>query len=155
MSDFDNLAKKLARAKAKYDALADRAIKGDPKVFDEIVEALQAYTDSSIAQSDDAATSPGAEAPHEPAREPPRANLDKTLTEYRHTKDRIEAIVDRHMQAAFREIEQQFGATPTSVSLKVLERHEMQGRYPNGKYAGCRVSLGGEPAPGDDANSKA
>ncbi|GAB2786723.1 hypothetical protein GCM10027040_10990 [Halomonas shantousis] len=130
MSDFDNLARKLARARAKYGPLADRIIKGESKALDELVEALQAYADA-----DDAGQA---------ADEKPSPNLDQTIAQYRDTKAAMEAIIDRHMTTAFKEIEQAFGDTPTRVDLNVTERQTMDDKYPSGKYAGSRVRLGGE-----------
>ncbi|WP_313240371.1 hypothetical protein [Stutzerimonas kunmingensis] len=70
--------------------------------------------------------------------------IAKTITEYRDTKQAMQAIIDRHMQAAFEEIKREFGDTPTGVDIRTLESQELSKQYPAGIYAGCSVELGGE-----------
>ena len=70
--------------------------------------------------------------------------IAKTITGYRDTKQAMQSIIDRHMQAAFAEIKQEFGDTPTSVYVKTVEQQEISQQYPYGIYAGCEVSFGGE-----------
>ena len=70
--------------------------------------------------------------------------IDATIDNYRATKDAMESIIDRHMAAAFTEIRQEFGDTPTSVLLNVVESQQMGQKYPSGHYSGCDVSLGGD-----------
>ncbi len=68
----------------------------------------------------------------------------KTITEYRVTKHAMQSIIDQHMQAAFAEIKQEFGDTPTSVYIKTVEQQDISQQYPAGVYVGCEVRLGGE-----------
>ncbi|PKM01092.1 MAG: hypothetical protein CVV19_00795 [Gammaproteobacteria bacterium HGW-Gammaproteobacteria-9] len=70
--------------------------------------------------------------------------IAKTISEYRDTKQAMQAIIDRHMQAAFAEIKQEFGDTPTSVYVNIVEQQDMSQAYPSGVYNGCEVRLGGE-----------
>lgn len=70
--------------------------------------------------------------------------IDSTIDEYRATKERMQAIIDRHMSAAYDEIRQEFGTAPVSVWVDVREMQTMGDRYPSGAYAGCSVTLGGE-----------
>ncbi|MFG3398660.1 hypothetical protein [Streptomyces parvus] len=70
--------------------------------------------------------------------------IAKTISEYRDTKQAMQAIINRHMQAAFAEIKQEFGDAPTSVSINMLAQQDMSQQYPTGIYVGCEVSLGGE-----------
>jgi hypothetical protein len=72
------------------------------------------------------------------------ATLAKTISEYRGTKQAMQAIIDRHMQAAFAEIKQEFGDTPTTVYVNTVEKQDMGQPYPSGVYVGCEVRLGGE-----------
>ncbi|WP_061238180.1 hypothetical protein [Ectopseudomonas composti] len=71
-------------------------------------------------------------------------SIEKTIGEYRAIKADMRAIIDRHMQAAFSEIKQEFGDTPTAVGIQVMERHVVSEMYPSGVYAGCDVRLAGE-----------
>lgn len=71
-------------------------------------------------------------------------SIEKTIDQYRDTKNAIESIIDRHMAAAFDEIRKEFGDTPTGVSLNIDTHQTMSEKYPHGIYAGCRVDLGGE-----------
>ncbi|MDW5376119.1 hypothetical protein R6258_04220 [Halomonas sp. HP20-15] len=138
MSDFDRLIKNLARA----GALAARARQGDRQVIDELIDSLRAYVGkgSTTYQGE---TAPGASEPEQPE-EPRRSGLDRTIADYRAAKEAMAAIVDRHMQAAFAEIETAYGTTPTEVTLEVAEHLNPGSRYPNGKYTGSEVRLGGE-----------
>ncbi|WP_252109012.1 MULTISPECIES: hypothetical protein [unclassified Halomonas] len=70
--------------------------------------------------------------------------IDTTIDQYRSTKGAMESIIDQHMNAAFDEIRAEFGDTPTSVSLHIIEHHELGQKYPTGHYSGCDVSLDGE-----------
>ncbi|SEM67708.1 hypothetical protein [Halomonas caseinilytica] len=70
--------------------------------------------------------------------------IDTTIDQYRETKGKMQSIIDHHMSAAFEEIHQKFGATPTYVELRVEESQMAAEKYPNGVYAGCWVDLGGE-----------
>lgn len=70
--------------------------------------------------------------------------IAKTITEYRDTKQAMQAIINRHMQAAFDEIKREFGDTPTSVYVNTIEQQDITQQYPSGVYAGCEVRLGGE-----------
>jgi len=70
--------------------------------------------------------------------------IAKTITEYRDTKQAMQAIIDRHMQTAFDEIKREFGDTPTSVYVTIVEQQDVSQQYPSGVYAGCEVRLGGE-----------
>lgn len=70
--------------------------------------------------------------------------IDETIDNYRATKERMQAIIDRHMSEAFAELQQEFGTTPINVSLDVVPHQTMADRYPSGVYAGCSVTLGGE-----------
>lgn len=71
-------------------------------------------------------------------------DIDKTIDEYRKAKDAMEAIINRHMNAAFGEIKQQFGTTPTYLSIDILPEQERGRKYPHGIYIGCNASLGGK-----------
>jgi hypothetical protein len=71
-------------------------------------------------------------------------SIDKTIEQYRGTKQAMQAIIDRHMQAAFAEIKQEFGDTPTSVDLIVESVQQISERYPHGVYCSSEVGLGGE-----------
>ncbi|MDH1234478.1 hypothetical protein [Stutzerimonas stutzeri] len=71
-------------------------------------------------------------------------SIDKTIEQYRGTKQAMQAIIDRHMQAAFAEIKQEFGDTPTTVYVNTVEQQDMRQQYPSGVYVGCEVRLGGE-----------
>ena len=70
--------------------------------------------------------------------------IAKTITEYRDTKQAMQAIINRHMQVAFDEIKREFGDTPTSVYVNTVEQQDITQQYPSGVYAGCEVRLGGE-----------
>ncbi|CBV41951.1 hypothetical protein [Halomonas elongata] len=70
--------------------------------------------------------------------------IDTTIDQYRETKERMQSIIDQHMSAAFDELKEEFGATPTSVMLNIVESHPLGDKYPNGVYAGSRIGLGGE-----------
>lgn len=70
--------------------------------------------------------------------------IDATIDNYRATKDVMKSIIGRHMRAAFDEIRAEFGDAPTSVSLHIIEHHEMGQKYPTGHYSGCEVGLAGE-----------
>lgn len=70
--------------------------------------------------------------------------ISKTITDYRDTKQAMQAIIDRHMQAAFDEIKREFGDTPTSVYVTIVEQQDMGQQYPSGVYDCCEVRLGGE-----------
>lgn len=71
-------------------------------------------------------------------------SIDKTIEQYRGTKQAMQAIIDRHMRAAFAEIKQEFGDTPTSVYVSTVEQQDITQQYPSGIYVGCEVRLGGE-----------
>lgn len=79
-----------------------------------------------------------------PASEAAAMTIAKTITEYRDTKQAMRAIIDRHMRAAFAEIKQEFGDTPTSVYVSTVEQQDISQQYPSGVYVGCEVRLGGE-----------
>jgi hypothetical protein len=70
--------------------------------------------------------------------------IDATIDNYRATKDAMESIIDRHMIAALNEIRQEFGVTPTAVSINILESQPLGQKYPDGVYDRCDVSIGGE-----------
>ena len=70
--------------------------------------------------------------------------ISKTISEYRDTKEAMQAIIDRHMLAAFAEIKAEFGDTPTDVSLNIIAHKTMEQRFPTGAYVSCEVRLGGE-----------
>ncbi|WP_438455295.1 hypothetical protein [Vreelandella venusta] len=70
--------------------------------------------------------------------------IEATIDQYRATKEAMQSIIDRHMQAALTEIEKEFGDTPTSVSIDIIEEANIGDKYPKGHYAGCAVGLGGE-----------
>lgn len=71
-------------------------------------------------------------------------SIDRTIQEYRGTKKAMQSIIDRHMQAAFAEIKQEFGGTPTAVCIQVVVTQAISDMYPSGVYAGCDVRLAGE-----------
>lgn len=71
-------------------------------------------------------------------------SIDKTIEQYRDTKQSMQAIIDRHMRAAFAEIKREFGDTPTSVYVNTVEQQDISQQYPSGIYVGCEVRLGGE-----------
>ena len=81
---------------------------------------------------------------HRPASEAAAMSVAKTITEYRDTKQAMQAIIDRHMRDAFAEIEAEFGDTPTSVYVNTVEQQDISQQYPTGIYVGCEVRLGGE-----------
>ncbi|MBY6111237.1 hypothetical protein KUV74_12615 [Halomonas sp. DP1Y21-3] len=70
--------------------------------------------------------------------------IDSTVDRYRETKQSMESIIDRHIQAAFNEIREELGTVPTYVSLNVSESQTIEEKYPQGVYTGCSVSLAGE-----------
>ncbi|MGQ7285995.1 hypothetical protein ACUN7Z_00420 [Vreelandella venusta] len=70
--------------------------------------------------------------------------IEATIDQYRATKEAMQSIIDRHMQAALIEIEKELGDTPTSVSIDIIEEANIGDKYPKGCYAGCAVGLGGE-----------
>lgn len=138
MSDFDRLIRNLSRA----GALAARARQGDKQVIDELIDSLRAYAgESATTYEGEAAAS--AQESEQPA-EPQNAGLDKTIADYRATKDAMAAIIDKHMQAAFAEIETRYGTTPTDVTLDIAEHQPLDDNYPSGKCSGSDVRLGGE-----------
>ena len=71
-------------------------------------------------------------------------SIDTTIDQYRETKQAMESIIDRHMAAAFNEIREEFGATPTYVNLNVAEEQTIEEKYPRGIYMGCSVGLAGD-----------
>ncbi len=81
---------------------------------------------------------------HGTASEAAAMTIAKTITDYRDTKQAMQAIIDRHMHAAFEEIKREFGDTPTGVDIRTLESQELSKQCPAGIYAGCSVELGGE-----------
>ena len=81
---------------------------------------------------------------HGTASEAAAMTVAKTITEYRDTKQAMQAIIDRHMHAAFEEIKREFGDTPTSVYVNTVEQQDISQQYPTGVYVGCSVELGGE-----------
>lgn len=139
MSDFDRLIKNLARA----GSLAARARQGDRQVIDELIDSLRAYAGESATTYEGEAASAQKPDP-EKAEQSQNADLDKTIADYRAIKDAMAGIVDKHMQAAFAEIETRFGTTPTDVTLEISELVTSGGRYPGGEYTGSEVRLGGE-----------
>lgn len=70
--------------------------------------------------------------------------ISKTLSEYRDTKEAMQAIIDRHMLAAFAEIKAEFGDTPTGLYVDIREYQTFSMRYPIGVYQCCEVKLGGD-----------
>ena len=141
MSDFDKLIRNIARAKAKFDTLADRARECDQDFVDEIIDALRSYS------GDDTNTYEGestASADSEHAEKPHHDGIDKAISDYRNAKRRMESIIDRRMQEAFAEIQQEYGATPVQVDLQVIDKQQMGEKYANGVYAGCKVRMDGE-----------
>lgn len=140
MSDFDRLIRNLARA----GSLAARARQGDRQVIDELIDSLRAYAGESSATYEGKTASADQEPGPQHAGQPHGADLDRTIADYRAAKDAMAAIVDKHMQAAFAEIETRYGTTPTEVTLEISEHPPVDGRYPSGKYTGSEVRLGGE-----------
>lgn len=138
MSDFDRLIKNLARA----GALASRARQGDKKVIDELIDSLRAYAGES-ANTYDGEAAYSSKGP-EQSEEPQSASVDKTIADYRATKDAMAAIIDKHMQAAFIEIEAEYGTTPTDVTLRITEHQAKGDKYKSGQYAGSNVRIAGE-----------
>ncbi|MEC9481941.1 MAG: hypothetical protein UMU75_01275 [Halomonas sp.] len=139
MSDFDRLIRNLARA----GTLAARARQGDRQVIDELIDSLQKYAETSAETYEGEATHA-----QEPEHERPEAaarttGIDRTIAEYRATKEAMAEIVDRHMRAAFAEIEARYGTTPTDVTLDITEQPPGD-TYPKGRYLGSKVRLGGE-----------
>lgn len=63
------------------------------------------------------------------------------ISNYREAKQKMASIIDRHMSEAFEEINQEFGATPVKVDLKVTENQQLGERYAQGIYAGCEIEL--------------
>ncbi|SFH22352.1 hypothetical protein [Modicisalibacter xianhensis] len=139
MSDFDRLIRNLARA----GALAARARQGDKQVIDELIDSLQAYVGASAETYEGEASTRQEQEPAQPE-ERPNAGIDKTIDGYRATKEAMAAIIDKHMLAAFEEIESLYGATPTDVTLRIDAQQPLESNYPNGRYAGSDVRLGGD-----------
>lgn len=71
-------------------------------------------------------------------------SIEKTITDYRDIKEAMQAIINRHMQAAFAEIKAEFGDAPTRVYVSVQAHQNLEMRYPTGVYAGCEVELAGD-----------
>jgi len=71
-------------------------------------------------------------------------SIEKTITDYRNTKEAMQAIINRHMQAAFDEIKAEFGDTPTGLYVDIREYQTPSMRYPIGVYQRCEVKLGGD-----------
>ncbi|WP_136068272.1 hypothetical protein [Modicisalibacter radicis] len=143
MSDFDRLIRNLARA----GSLAARARQGDRQVIDELIDSLRAYAGESATTYEGEAASAQEPGPQPEPERPERtqdAGLDKTIADYRATREAMAKIIDTHMQAAFAEIAARYGATPTDVTLEISEHQPANGRYPSGRYAGSEVRLGGE-----------
>ncbi|MCG7600380.1 hypothetical protein MHM84_11315 [Halomonas sp. McH1-25] len=137
MSDFDRLIRNLSRA----GALAARARQGDKQVIDELIDSLRAYAGA------DAETYEGEASTAQHAKQPgesPQAGVDKTIADYRATKEAMASIIDKHMLAALEEIEALYGTTPTDVTLHINQNQPLNEQYPRGTYAGSDVRLGGE-----------
>lgn len=135
MSDFDKLIRNLSRA----GGLAARARQGDKQAIDDLIGSLRAYVGEKADTYEKAASSRSAEQPDDSR----RTGLDNTIADYLATKDAMAAIVDKHMQLAFAEIQTLYGTTPTDVTLSI-DAQRSDDKYPSGKYAGSAVHLGGE-----------
>ena len=66
------------------------------------------------------------------------------IDNYREAKEKMAAIINKHMAEAWREIGEEFKTTPVDVWLDIVESQQMEDKYPSGHYAGCRVELGGD-----------
>ncbi|WP_227368864.1 hypothetical protein [Halomonas sp. M20] len=136
MSDFDRLIRNLSRA----GGLAARARQGDKQAIDDLIGSLRAYVGEKADTFEGEAASTKAEQPGDSR----RTGLDSTIADYLATKEAMAAIVDKHMQMAFAEIETLYGTTPTDVTLRIDAHRAVGDKYPSGKYAGSDVHLGGE-----------
>lgn len=65
----------------------------------------------------------------------------KPFEEYRKSVEISESILNRKLQEAFAEIEEEVGSTPLHVEVHVVPTRQMNQSYPRGVYSGCQVSF--------------
>ncbi len=69
--------------------------------------------------------------------------IHEAIEKFGRAEDKMQDIIDRHMNEAYAEIWQEFGTGPTSVSIDIIEEANIGERFSKGHYQGCTVRLGG------------
>lgn len=72
------------------------------------------------------------------------SKIDKAIFDYRDIREAMAITIDNHMRAAMIEIQNEFGTTPTEVSLSISLVQRMQDKYAFGVYEGSSVRLAGD-----------
>lgn len=57
----------------------------------------------------------------------------------------MQKFIDWHLQKAFKEIKQEFGVVPTSVTIHLKTEQKVDEEHPDSHYAGCSVSVDAVP----------
>lgn len=57
-------------------------------------------------------------------------------------RETMVAIIDKHMEAAFEEMQRELGDTPRHVTLHIMQAYDDNGIDSQGVYQCCSVSLG-------------
>ncbi|MGP9499605.1 MULTISPECIES: hypothetical protein [unclassified Halomonas] len=52
----------------------------------------------------------------------------------------MQKIISRHMEAAFDEMHQTLGETPTDIQIVIMEAYRDNGTDSDGIYQGCKVT---------------
>lgn len=59
-------------------------------------------------------------------------------------QESMQRIIDKHMEAAFEEMQRTLGDTPKAVTLHIMQAYDDNGVDSQGVYQCCSVSAGGE-----------
>lgn len=59
-------------------------------------------------------------------------------------QEAMQRIIDRHMEAAFDEMQRELGDTPKQVTLHIMQAYDDNGLDSQGVYQCCSVSVGGK-----------